>query len=234
MAGYLQSEELLDGTSDPSPNVIDSYTYYGRSIGSGLTLQTIYPVASETAYSQNGGAGAEVTSYAYRSWYAGTLQPQEVWTTLPTIGTDQNGPGGTGATVYDYLDCSGNLTWEKDERGFITNYQYNWIPGMVLETVQDIDQGTATSLGLSAPWALPATGQDATTDYLYDPGRRYPNPRPGAHGRGPERPHRDLVRVPGHYPPALVGLGLRHRARIGRRVRCSTPCRSRCTTPTAT
>ena len=129
-------------------------------------------MASETAYSQNGGAGAEVTSYAYRSWYAGTLQPQEVWTTLPTIGTDQNGPGGTGATVYDYLDCSGNLTWEKDERGFITNYQYNWIPGMVLETVQDIDQGTATSLGLSAPWALPATGQDATTDYLYDPGRR--------------------------------------------------------------
>ena len=31
VAGYLQSEELLDGTSDPSPNVIDSYTYYGAA-----------------------------------------------------------------------------------------------------------------------------------------------------------------------------------------------------------
>ena len=49
------------------------------------------PGGEPTLYRNTDGTGGQTTSYAY-TWFSGTIQPESVTTTLPTVTTAQNGP----------------------------------------------------------------------------------------------------------------------------------------------
>jgi RHS repeat-associated protein len=90
---------------------------------------------------------------------------QQKTTTWPTITTSQNGSGTANSqtTVYDNY---GNVTWQRDERGYLTNYTNDPVTGAVLEQIQDVN----TSI-VPAPngWTTPAGGGlHLITDYQID------------------------------------------------------------------
>ncbi len=139
VAGYLESESLLHGTGDSSPDVLDSYTYFAHEgTNDDLTI-TIYPAAQSTVYSEEGGAGAVTTDYAY-TWYSGTLQVNEERTTLPAVSTAENGSG-VAATTFAYYSAGGNLEWSADQNGRFTRYVYDNLTGQLLTTIEDANAG---------------------------------------------------------------------------------------------
>jgi RHS repeat-associated protein len=105
-----------------------------------------------------------VTNYAY-SFHSGTAQVKQKTTTLPAIPVDQNGSG-ISATRKEYFDAYGNLTWNMDERGFITGMSYDIPTASIIQKIEDVD----TSL-VSAPlgWVTPSGGGlHLITDYQHD------------------------------------------------------------------
>jgi hypothetical protein len=62
------------------------------------------------------------TSFSY-TWHPDTVQVRERTTTLPVVPTSQNGSG-TAATRVEQFDRFGHPTWLKDERGFITYFEF--------------------------------------------------------------------------------------------------------------
>ena len=139
--------------------------YFRRAIGSGPSLQEIFPVASRTEYRNYDGSGAITTEYAY-TWHSGTLQVEQLTTALPAVPVEQNGPGGDGATTVQYFDAAGNLTWTKDELGFLTHYEYASLSNRLLRTIADAD--TDLTDDEPAGWTTPAGGgRHLVTDYSY-------------------------------------------------------------------
>jgi len=163
VAGYLQDTKVKQGGSG-SAILLGAWQYIAsEQIGN----NTVYPLASETAYqsASGGGSSPTVTSYSYL-WYAGTLQTQLRTTTLPVISSGQNGDGNP-YTRQEYMDVYGQVTWQQDELGFLTRTQYDDASGAVLQTIQDVD----TSLVSGAPlgWTTPAGGGlNLTTDNTLD------------------------------------------------------------------
>ena len=173
VAGYLQEETLHNGTADTTGVPVESYQYFAHSgyvsTDNGTVSVTIYPTAAATVYRNDDGTGAITTSYAY-SWYSGTAQPSEETTYLPIVTTAQNGPG-TQWTTKDVYDQYGNLIWEEDANGRCTYHAYDPVTGLETETIADVSSDPRPSgSGLpDPPDALPSSGINATTDYLYDP-----------------------------------------------------------------
>ena len=100
-----------------------------------------------TQYPTAGGTGV-VTSYSY-TWYTGMNQMASRTTTLPAIGSGQNGSG-TSATTVELFDVYGNLTQKTDERGVVNTYTYDVVLGVM--TQQALDTG----------------GLNLVTDFTYD------------------------------------------------------------------
>ena len=140
-----------------------SRTYIGHSGGMGVG--TTFFIETDTAYPVAGGSG-DTTSYS-DTFYSGTNGIQQRVTTLPVVSTSQNGSG-TAATRTDVFDPYGNLTWTKDERGFITRRRYDIGTAAMIQQVDDVD----TSLYSDVPtgWTTPSGGGlNLITDSVNDP-----------------------------------------------------------------
>jgi len=111
---WLKYRKIKKGSSG-TPVVLKEFKYAGDDQAGG---PKVYQPASEIDYL--GPSDTIETSYAYE-YHSGTLAVLQRTTAFPVIPADQNGPGGaTGAQRVERFDIRGNLTWSKDERGFIT------------------------------------------------------------------------------------------------------------------
>ena len=161
-AGYLQYEQVQEGGSG-TPVKVHEYTYTSRTVGSA----TIYPIWKEICYPSATDQTLELLCMVYTyTWQTGSLIPAIRTTTYPAVGTDQNGSGSSDAR-QDAYDGYGNVTWQMDERGFITNRTFDLATGAVTELIQDVN----TSLVSGAPsgWTTPAGGGlNLVSDYTVD------------------------------------------------------------------
>ena len=160
--GYLAFEKVKQGQLGRETK-LRRLTYVQRTVGS----NTITLKAAETAYRSEagGGSGAAKTEYAY-AWYSGSLQMQQKTTTLPVIPAHQNGSG-VADSIVEVFDQYGNLTWKKDQRGFITNFTYDPATGALSERIDDVDMSLITTPGAPS-WTTPAGGLHLITDYTFD------------------------------------------------------------------
>jgi len=158
--GYVASRSLQQG-AEGTPILQASFEYLSETANGA----TVYLPAKSTVYRDDAGLEPIETTYAY-TFYPGTVQQQQVTTTLPAIPASQNGDD-TSATTRRYFDERGRLTWTMDERGFIDRTVYSLETGGILQTVQDVD----TSLYDDVPdgWETPAEGGlNLVTDYVLD------------------------------------------------------------------
>ena len=192
VAGYLETEKLLDGDSQfqqASADTLETYTYYAHT---GLAdpdpahqySATIYPTATvETYATANDLTDNTATTTAYYVWwtvpvddvYEPTLQPKLVTTAEPAVSIGQNGPGSTGPVAGEYYNAAGELAWMTDGRGALTAYICDPVTGAVTEEIDDVNTGN-NNPGLGSPpsfngltWATqPGFGLNLVTDYYYD------------------------------------------------------------------
>jgi hypothetical protein len=153
VAGYLQDVKLKHGQSDPGV-LQEGVQYYAHALNGG----TLAPVASDTAYRNADGTGAETTSYAY-TWQAGTYNGMVSQTvTAPVISAAQNGPGTADVSTV-FLDGYGRPAWTKDADGFLTYTAYDLATGAVVTAIDDVNTAlTSEFTGLPAGWSTPAGG----------------------------------------------------------------------------
>ena len=125
---------------------------------------TVYPIAKEIAYPNEDGTSPIETSYAY-TWYTDSIQMLQRTTTLPAVSTAQNGSG-TSATRVERFDEQGRLVWTKDERGYISQKEYDLASGNVTQSIEDVDD---TQVTVPTGWSTPADGgKHLVTDFEYD------------------------------------------------------------------
>jgi RHS repeat-associated protein len=142
--------------------------YYSRTD----TSITVYPVANVTRYRNTDGTGGQTTSFGY-TFFTGTIQPQQITTTLPAVTTTENGSGTADSTVA-VEDDRGRVIWQKDQAGFLTYTAYDDVTGGVTKMIQDVDTTqTSTFANLPSGWTTPTGGGlHLTTAYeLDDQGR---------------------------------------------------------------
>jgi hypothetical protein len=123
----------------------------------------VKPIATRTRYRDTAGLVPITTSYDY-TYYTGTVQVENLTTTLPAIATSQNGSG-VAATNQVVFDTWGRPNWALDERGFITFLAYDQATGGPLQRIDDVN----TSIVSGAPWTTPSGGGlNLTTDFQVD------------------------------------------------------------------
>lgn len=161
VTGYVQFSKVKKGQSGTAIKLAET-TYIKRTAGG----RNVYPVAQQFSYPSESNQSLKIeTSFAY-TWYTGKTQIQQRTTTLPAISTTQHGDN-TSATRKDYHDQYGNLTWQMDERGFITHFKYNVPTGRMIQRIDDVD--TSVTSGAPSGWTTPSGGGlNLVTDYEYD------------------------------------------------------------------
>jgi RHS repeat-associated protein len=118
---------------------------------------TVYPVATQTAYRNADGSGAQTTSHAY-TWFAGSVAEQSEAVTYPTVTAAQNGPGAADVETT-YFDFNGRPVWQRDGDGFIHSTAYDPATGAVVKTITDVDTTrTGDFSNLPAGWVTPSGG----------------------------------------------------------------------------
>lgn len=113
--------------------------YTSRSVGSGPTASTVYPISKQIIYRSDASGGSEPveTEYSY-TWHSGTTQPETVTTALPDIDGAQNGGDWLeDNTLVQSFDIQGRQTQSDDARGSATTYEYDDETGTVSLRVQD-------------------------------------------------------------------------------------------------
>jgi len=163
IAGYLQYEMVQQGQNG-KPTLLREYQYVIRTVGAETTYRrakvTCYPSATDQTLQLS----CEIYSY---TWYPGTLQVQMQTTTWPVVATTQNGSG-IANSRQQYFNQYGQIIWERDERGYLTNYTWDLSTGGLLQRIDDVN----TSI-LPPPagtgWKTPAGGGlHLITDYIVD------------------------------------------------------------------
>lgn len=127
---------------------------------------TIYLASKEISYPDESNQSTVITtSYTY-TFHSGTLQVDQKTITLPIISASQNGSG-TANTRVEVYDTEGNLTWTKDERGFITKMVYDNTTGGITQLIKDVD--TTQYSDEPTGWTTPSGGgKNLITDYELD------------------------------------------------------------------
>jgi len=159
-AGYLRFTKLQRGGSGRQFR-LRAQKYTARTVGS----KTIYFLAKDTVYQRAGSRGAATTEYQYVDWYRGTFQVKQKTIVWPLVPTSQNGSNlSTSRTmVYDQYN---NVTWLKDERGYLTNSTYDPVTGGLLQQINDVD---TDSVPAPNGWTTPTGGGlNLITDYQAD------------------------------------------------------------------
>ncbi|MFO0848770.1 MAG: hypothetical protein U0871_09480 [Gemmataceae bacterium] len=151
-AGYASALAVRQGeTGTDVPQA--AWTYFRKSAGGA----TVTPVAAETVYRNANGTGGQTTGYAY-TWHSGTVQPEQVTTTLPTVTTGQNGPNAA-VTVVEVYDLYGRPVWAKDGDGFLTYAAYDVATGAATRVIRDVNTATTADFtGLPSGWSTPGGG----------------------------------------------------------------------------
>jgi RHS repeat-associated protein len=149
VAGYLQYEKVQQGSSG-SPIIVKEYQYTSQTAGS----VTVYPIAKEISYRSDasGGSNPAETAYAY-TFFSGTVQVSQKTTTR-----------------IEVFDQYGNLTWLKDERGFLTRWKPDAATGGVLQRIDDVDTAQISDTpSVPATWTTPSGGGlHLVTDFTLD------------------------------------------------------------------
>ena len=162
--GAVKYRAVKEGYSGTEVRTVE-YEYYSYSLGA---TKVVAPVAKMIAYPIAGNLTTKIeTSYTY-TYHPSSTAIATKTTTLPAIGTAQNGSG-TAATIEEVFDIYGRRTWIKDERDVITRYIYDNLIGSVVQMIEDVD----TSITTDEPsgWSTPGStgfGNHVVTDYSYD------------------------------------------------------------------
>ena len=162
VAGYMQYEQVQQGGSG-SPIFLRQYQYCARTVGS----TTIYLMWKETCYPDASDSLVQIlcTIYTY-TWQGSTLQMAQKTTVFPVVPGTQNGSG-SATTRKEAYDPYGNLTWQMDERGFITNQTFDLATEAITQLIQDVD--TSVVSGAPSGWVTPTGGGlNLVTDYTVD------------------------------------------------------------------
>jgi YD repeat-containing protein len=162
VAGMLKTVQIKKGQT-ATAITLRSLLYTARTTVS----PAFYSVGQETVYPDDTTTATTiVTSYAY-TYYSGTNEVQQKTTTLPAISSGQHGSG-TSATRKEYYDTFGRLTWQMDERGFITYFRTDARTGWLLKRVDDVNTSGFSPTPPSG-WTTPGGGGlNLATDYEYD------------------------------------------------------------------
>ena len=164
--GYMSSYSVQSGTDTDTTSQVKGFEYTSWAPGA----TTIYPRAMDILYPV-AGETSPALQYVYTyTWQDSTLLMETKTTAFPIVPTDQNGAGGdTPNTRIDVFDAYGNRFWAKDERGFITNWTYDWGTGAVTQLIQDVNTGIETP-PYPLDWSNPTDpgGLNLITDYTVD------------------------------------------------------------------
>ncbi|MBX9677780.1 MAG: hypothetical protein K2X38_03370 [Gemmataceae bacterium] len=174
-SGFLASESLQRGELGSSIKLREyGYVSCCESTGSSSSSSSsgsegppcIYFISYEIVYPSDVDPGQQqITTYAYE-FYAGTCALKQRTTTYPVVPLEQNGSG-VAAFKKEYYDEYGNLTWQMDERGFLTRTSFDIATKAVTQVIRDVD----TALVSDAPpgWVTPAGGGlHLISDYEHD------------------------------------------------------------------
>ena len=141
-----QAAALLPFGSSGGP-ILQSSTDYIAATLDGQNFS--YFTNSTTAYQNDDGTGAEVTSYQYTFYLSSaavTAPTIETETTiLPVVSTSQHGSGQANSTT-DVYDTFGRVVWSKDAAGVISYTEYDQNTGAVVEQIQDVSCRTPPTL----------------------------------------------------------------------------------------
>lgn len=160
-AGYLQYKKIKQGQTGTEIK-LQQLQYTSHSNGA----FTVYPISKEISYPDVSNQAITIeTSYSY-VFHANSNQVSQKTTTWPAISGSQNGSG-TANSKVEVFDVYGNLTWVKDERGFITAIRYSIPTGAVSQRIDDVD--TAQVSDEPAGWTTPSGGgMQLGTDFEFD------------------------------------------------------------------
>jgi hypothetical protein len=81
-------------------------------------------------------------------------------TTLPTIGSDENGNGATNAST-EILNSNGQAVFTRDSQGFITYQAWDSATGALIKSIQDLDTSDTSDYDptlLPSGWTTPTGG----------------------------------------------------------------------------
>jgi len=163
--GYPKSRSVVKG-SDGTADLLDQVNWNTQTSSNATT----YAVRRRTRYLESGMEEPPsveiVNTYYLDSSGNETIQIEKQVSYLPVIPVDQNGDG-LEHEIVRFFDKSGNRTWLKDARGFITHWNYR-ADGILLQRVDDVN----TSLYDEVPedWTTPAGGGlNLVTDVESDP-----------------------------------------------------------------
>jgi len=160
-----------------TPVKIKEWTYVsggGTSGGGGSSTSSGSPpavpngwfVSKITDYPDAANQTVKIETSFTHTWYTNTNQVKQKTTTLPVVSTSQNGSG-VASTMKKYYDEYGNVTWEMDERGFITRTSYDVETKAVTQRIQDVDTSLVTDE--PAGWVTPSGGGlNLVTDFEHD------------------------------------------------------------------
>ena len=160
--GYMRCEKVKKGQLGAEIKLRE-WKYVEHADGG----SKVYPVWKETVYRSDASGGSDpvTTEYAY-TWFSSTLQQQQRTTTPPVVPTSQNGSG-IAVSRVEVFNKYGQRTWLKDERGFLTRFEYEEITGAMSQRIEDVD--TARVNDAPAGWTTPAGGGlHLVTDYQSD------------------------------------------------------------------
>ena len=128
--GYQDLTQVQQGSTNNLVTLTKT-EYTEKTIGSGETATTIYPVTKETVYrsDSSGGSGPVETNFGY-AWHGSTVQPQIIETKLPDVPSTENGIGfPQGDFTLQEFDIVGRLISSTDARGMVTTYTYDEVTG---------------------------------------------------------------------------------------------------------
>ncbi|QDT44041.1 hypothetical protein Pan241w_41460 [Gimesia alba] len=159
--GYPSFTKIQNGENGTPIKL--SKTEYSSHSANG---NTIYLPSKEISYPDESNQSTTISaSYSY-TFHTGTLQVKQKTITLPVISTSQNGSG-TANTRIEVHDTEDNLTWVKDELGFITKMVYDNTTGALIQLIEDVD--TTQQTDEPAGWVTPSNGgKNLVTDYEVD------------------------------------------------------------------
>ncbi|MCD4825546.1 MAG: cadherin-like domain-containing protein, partial [Phycisphaerae bacterium] len=149
--GYIHAHQEQHGELGTSI-MLDSRDYFVHSFDE----ITINPEANLTVYQNIDGTGALTTSFDY-SWYADSNQMESRTSTLPIVGSDQNGSE-TSDTIMEFYDSYGRVIWLKDADGYIGYTEYDFVTGAIVKQIGDVDTTLGGFTNLPVGWVTPAGG----------------------------------------------------------------------------
>lgn len=158
-SGQLSARKIQQGETG-TPTTIESFVYTQTQVNG----HTLYPLMAHATFPTTGSPNN--TIFAYLEWHATGTQFKSRVTVLPFVSSGQNGPGPVPIAISEVVDEDGNLIWLRDERGFITHFQYRADLNRLTQRIDDVDGKLTT---LPSGWSMqPGGGRHLVTDFEYD------------------------------------------------------------------